>query len=80
MRTEVLNHGFDLNQYHDRITQYLNDAQGLVCRRVDYYLDEATLAIPTVAGTARECKRYHMPRAAPRQPALSPADYHRMLW
>ena len=51
LRTEVLGHGFDANQYSARITQYLNDAQGLVCRRVDYFLDEAVMDYPTVAGT-----------------------------
>lgn len=51
MRNEVLNTGFDSTVYGARITQWLNDAQGSVARQVDFYGDEATQVIPTVAGT-----------------------------
>lgn len=52
MKTEVLAKGFDLTQYGSRIVQWLNDAQSLVARRVDYYVDEATSQFNTVAGTS----------------------------
>ena len=53
MRTEVLAHGFDASLFgSDRINRYLNDAYMLVCRRVDYYIDESSQQIATVAGTA----------------------------
>ena len=52
LRTEVLNHGFDPIVYSSRINQYINDAQELVCRRVDYYVDENTSDFNTIAGTS----------------------------
>lgn len=51
LRTETLNHGFDQNAYGGRVTQYLNDAQSLIARRVDFYQDETTQVFSTVAGT-----------------------------
>lgn len=51
LRNEVLNHGFDPIVFSARINQYLNDAQGKVCRRVDFYIDEATSDFSTVVGT-----------------------------
>jgi hypothetical protein len=48
--TEVEAHGFDPNQYGARVVNYLNDAYLLVCRRVDYYMDETTETIATTAG------------------------------
>lgn len=51
LRTETLAHGFDPNQYGTRINQYLNDAQNLVARRVDYYVDETTSLFSTTSGT-----------------------------
>lgn len=50
LRTEVLNRGFDSTQYGTRITQYLNDAQNLVARRVNYYGDQDLYVFPTVVG------------------------------
>jgi hypothetical protein len=50
LRTEVLNRGFDPFQYGSRITQWLNDAQNLVCRRVDYYADTTSVAVTAVQG------------------------------
>lgn len=52
MRTEVLAHGFDPGVYSARVTQYLNDAQALACRRVEYYVDEAASDLSTVVGTS----------------------------
>ena len=52
LQNEVLNHGFDSATFSARITQYLNDALNLVCRRVDYYQDEATNDYNTISGTA----------------------------
>jgi hypothetical protein len=51
LRQEVLDHGFDASEYGARINQYLNDALNLVCRRVDYYTDEATSDFQTAANT-----------------------------
>lgn len=48
---EVEAHGFDPSQYGARITNYLNDAYLGVCRRVDYYVDEALNPYSLVAGT-----------------------------
>lgn len=52
LRAEVLGHGFDKNTFSSRINTYLNDAQEMVCRRVEYYVDEATADYPTIIGTA----------------------------
>lgn len=54
LRTEVRNHGFTGTALFpdSRINQYLNDAQGKVCRRVDFYIAEAVRDFNTVAGTA----------------------------
>lgn len=52
LRTEVLNHGFDPNLFSSRVNQYLNDAQALIARRVDWYVDEAANPFPTVTGTS----------------------------
>lgn len=52
LRTEALNHGFDPIQYSARCSQYLNDAQNLIARRVDYYVDEAVQTYATVSGQA----------------------------
>lgn len=53
LRTEVLNHGFDPIQFgSSRVNQYLNDAQGLVARRVQWYNEEGTSDYSTVTGTA----------------------------
>lgn len=52
LQTEALAHGFDPVQYGARVVQYINDAQALIASRVDYYIDEATDSISTVAGTA----------------------------
>lgn len=52
LRTEVLNHGFDPIVFSGRINQYLNDGYALICRRVNYYIDEAVLDFSTVSGTA----------------------------
>ena len=49
LQAEVEAHGFDPNVYGARIINYLNDAYALVCRRVDYYIDEATYPFSTVA-------------------------------
>lgn len=51
LRTETLAHGFDPIAFTARINQYLNDAQSFIARRVNYYIDEATFPIATVAGT-----------------------------
>jgi hypothetical protein len=52
IRTEALNHGFDPTVFGARMTQYINDAQSLMCSRVDYYVNESTLDFTTVSGTA----------------------------
>lgn len=53
IRQEVLDHGFDPILFGiTRINQYINDGMNLISRRVDYYIDEANQAIPTVQGTA----------------------------
>src|SRR5437868_6924011 len=52
LRNEVLNHGFDPITFSARITTYLNDAQNLIARRTDYYVDEASQTITTVNGTS----------------------------
>lgn len=52
LTAEVEAHGFDPNQYGARIINYLNDAYMLVCRRVDYYIDEAIDVVATTVGTA----------------------------
>lgn len=52
IQTEVLNHGFDPNAYDARIIQYINDAQNLVARRCNYYINEGVQTINTVAGTS----------------------------
>jgi hypothetical protein len=53
LRTEVLNHGFDPVLFGSaRINQYLNDAQALVARRVQWYNEEAVQDTATVSGTA----------------------------
>lgn len=52
LRSHVLSYGFDSNTFSSRINTYLNDAQDLVARRVNYYIDEAVQSISTVAGTA----------------------------
>jgi hypothetical protein len=49
LQTEVEGHGFDPIQYGGRIIQYLNDAQNLVARRVQYWLEESTVAYTTTA-------------------------------
>ena len=51
LRTEVQAHGFNFDP--SRINRYLNDAYMLVCRRVDYYIDETTYDFQTVSGTAK---------------------------
>lgn len=51
IRTEVLNHGFDPNVYGARINQYINDAQNKIARRLDYYINEDSATVTTVAGT-----------------------------
>lgn len=48
----MLAHGFDPTAFSSRINQYLNDAQFLVARRVDYYVDEAVDQFTTTSGTA----------------------------
>jgi hypothetical protein len=53
MRTEVLAHGFDPIAFSSRINAYLNDAQSLVARRVDYYIDETQFDFSPVVGTAK---------------------------
>src|SRR5581483_5092504 len=50
LRTEALGHGFDPNQYAARCNQYLNDAQNLIARRVNYYVDEAIYTFTTTSG------------------------------
>lgn len=53
LRTEVLNHGFDPVQFGSaRVNQYLNDGYRLICRRVDYYVEEATSDFTTTVGTS----------------------------
>lgn len=53
LRQEVLDHGFDPTLFGvTRINQYINDGLALICRRVDYYVDEATYPFNTVRGTA----------------------------
>lgn len=53
LRQEVLNHGFDPVQFgSSRINQFLNDAYGEICRRVDYYIDEGVQDFSTSSGTA----------------------------
>lgn len=47
---EVEAHGFSDATYGGRIVNYLNDAYQLVCRRADYYIDEATQTFQTTAG------------------------------
>ena len=52
LRTEVLDHGFDANLFgSSRIDQYINDGYFKVCRRVQWYQDEATYDFATVVGT-----------------------------
>jgi hypothetical protein len=51
LRTEVLNRGFDPGVYGARIDQFINDAQNLIARRVDYYINEDSQTYSTVAGT-----------------------------
>ena len=53
IRAEALAHGFDPTFYgSSRIDQYINDAYQFICRRVQYYADEAVYDFPTVSGTA----------------------------
>lgn len=52
LRNEVLAHGFDSSVYGTRITQYINDAQNLVARRIDYHVDENVYDFSTAAGTS----------------------------
>ena len=52
LRNEVLARGFDANTYGARITQFLNDGQNLVARRVNYYVNESFELITTVGGTS----------------------------
>lgn len=51
LRTEILAHGFDPVTFSPaRLNQYINDGYFLICRRVDYYIDESSQAITTTAG------------------------------
>lgn len=50
LRNEVLAHGFDAGLFTSRINQYLNDAQNLVARRMDYYGSEASYDFSTTPG------------------------------
>lgn len=53
IRQEIYAHGFGSNQYPpSRLNQFINEAYGLVCRRVGFYVNEATQAFSTVVGTA----------------------------
>lgn len=70
LRNEVLNHGFDPIAFGARINQYLNDAQALICRRVDYYVDEASLDFNTISGTSN----YPQPADFARDRALRETD------
>lgn len=52
LRQEVWDHGFDANFFPaTRVNRYLNNAYLLICTRVEYYTDEATLDFSTVSGT-----------------------------
>ncbi len=75
LRQEVLNHGFDPNVFNARINQYINDGLALVARRVNYYVDDATDAFPTVAGTAT----YPWPANFARMRSLFDTDRNREL-
>jgi hypothetical protein len=53
LRNEVLACGFDATLFGSaRITMYINNALSNICRRVSYYVDEATNDYSTVSGTA----------------------------
>jgi hypothetical protein len=52
LQAEVEAHGFDPSVYGARIVTYLNDAYLGLCRRVDYYVDEASQVYTTITGTA----------------------------
>lgn len=49
---EVEARGFDDSVFGLRITQWINDAQFLIARRVNYYVDESAYVFSTVAGTS----------------------------
>lgn len=53
LRNEVMAHGFDPTFFgNSRVNQFINDAYYLVCRRVEWYADEATYDFNTVTGQA----------------------------
>lgn len=52
IRNEVLAKGFDPTLFGiARVNQYINDGYSLICRRVQYYVDEATQDFSTAVGT-----------------------------
>jgi hypothetical protein len=53
LRQEVLNHGFDPLLFASRINTYINDAQSLIARRVDYYVDETQFDFSAAVGTSK---------------------------
>ena len=53
LRNEVMAHGFDpIGFGSGRINQFLNDAQGIVCRRVQFDVNESKQSLPTITGVA----------------------------
>lgn len=76
LRTEVLNHGFDPNVFSSRINQYINDALNLVCRRVDYYVDEVAYDFTTTANTST----YPLPANWARMRSLRDTNRQAELW
>lgn len=53
IRSEILQHGFDPVYFStSRINTYINDGLRLICRRVDYYVNENVYAFSTTNGTA----------------------------
>jgi hypothetical protein len=53
IRQEILNHGFDPTLFPaTRLNQYINDAQNLIARRVDYSREEASYVFTTSVGTS----------------------------
>lgn len=53
IQAEILSHGFDPAYFTNaRLASYINDGYNLIVRRTNYYIDEASQTIATVAGTA----------------------------
>ena len=53
IRNEVYAKGFGTTTFPaSRVNQFINDGYSMICRRVDYYMDEASSTFPTTVGTA----------------------------